>query len=470
MYQHESKKPVKEITDMRKLLSAQVGMNSETIFVSIISYRDSEVGRTLESLFTQAERPGQVWVGLVLQHDAAEEEAQGWFRYQGAHLGQITTLRLDWQQAKGPCFARALAQTLWRGERFLLQIDSHMRFSRGWDRDLRHMWAQCRRRSQRPVLTTYPLGYELGQPAPTAREPNLLCAKAFDALDGMLRITGKTLAACPAEPIQGLFWAAGFHFSEAWVMAEVPYDPNLKDLFFGEESAMAARLYTHGWDFFVPTHNVVYHLWSRAHRPSFRDKPLPPQEHGLEEASARRVRLLLQQELLAASEQKQQTDLVGSEQEQQQAQQVSRREAVSVGTPAAAPAESSSGSCESPTSTLNANSVSATCTTPSSYKPSAASSGAAGARNLSEDSQWAEVEDGEERDGTGGGQLGLQQLGAYGLGTQRTLAQYEAFCGVQFKERKITQRARQGGVAAAIFKADAAVSQLLALLGTHKFV
>jgi hypothetical protein len=45
---------------------------------------------------------------------------------------------------------------------------------------------------------------------------------------------------------------------------EVPYDPHLPFLFFGEESSMAVRMWTHGWDFFSPPHHVIYHLWSRS--------------------------------------------------------------------------------------------------------------------------------------------------------------------------------------------------------------
>jgi hypothetical protein len=32
---------------------------------------------------------------------------------------------------------------------------------------------------------------------------------------------------------------------------------------------MAVRLWTHGFDFFAPCQSVVYHLWSRAHRPTW---------------------------------------------------------------------------------------------------------------------------------------------------------------------------------------------------------
>ena len=35
-------------------------------------------------------------------------------------------------------------------------------------------------------------------------------------------------------PVDGLFWAAGFSFSRAEFIQDVPYDPALKYLFFGE--------------------------------------------------------------------------------------------------------------------------------------------------------------------------------------------------------------------------------------------
>ncbi|CAM9920710.1 unnamed protein product [Discosporangium mesarthrocarpum] len=55
---------------------------------------------------------------------------------------------------------------------------------------------------------------------------------------------------------------------------------------------MAARMHTHGWDFYAPPQTVVYHLWSRGHRVSFRQKSTPIKER--EEANAtRRLKTLL---------------------------------------------------------------------------------------------------------------------------------------------------------------------------------
>jgi hypothetical protein len=62
-------------------------------------------------------------------------------------------------------------------------------------------------------------------------------------------------------------FAAGFCFGPSAWMRDCPYDGFLHHLFFGEEVSMALRLYTAGYDLYAPRETVVYHLWSRAHRP-----------------------------------------------------------------------------------------------------------------------------------------------------------------------------------------------------------
>lgn len=40
---------------------------------------------------------------------------------------QVRQVVVPHDEAQGPCWARWMAQQLWRGEEFFLQIDSHMR-------------------------------------------------------------------------------------------------------------------------------------------------------------------------------------------------------------------------------------------------------------------------------------------------------------------------------------------------------
>ena len=62
-----------------------------------------------------------------------EAEEEEWVR---AMKSNVRVSAIPSEQASGPCWARGVAFSMWRGERYLLQIDSHMRFRSGWDRYL----------------------------------------------------------------------------------------------------------------------------------------------------------------------------------------------------------------------------------------------------------------------------------------------------------------------------------------------
>merc|ERR1712080_584852 len=56
---------------------------------------------------------------------------------------------------------------------------------------------------------------------------------------------------------------------------------------------MRARLWTHGWDFYTPCYDVIYHCWSRDHRPSFRQVLNYTTDKQLEHYAQRRVQTLV---------------------------------------------------------------------------------------------------------------------------------------------------------------------------------
>ncbi|GAQ88896.1 N-acetylglucosaminyltransferase family protein [Klebsormidium nitens] len=251
---------------------------AQRIFVSLVCYRDSECRWTVKDLFRKADLPGRVWVGIVWQIDERDD-------CEFAHLRgldedarkRVREVRVDWREATGPCWARHRAQQLWDGEEFFLQIDSHMRFAPQWDTKLLAALAAAETRSPKAVLSSYPPPYEgLGAAAsiPEDSRPTFLCAKEFGP-DGLLRMTGRRAESRGGEPVRSAFWAAGFSFSRSAVIQEVPYSPHLPELFFGEEMIMAVRLFTHGWDVYAPPEALVFHQWSREHRPFFRESRKP---------------------------------------------------------------------------------------------------------------------------------------------------------------------------------------------------
>lgn len=53
---------------------------------------------------------------------------------------------------------------------------------------------------------------------------------------------------------------------------QAPYSRDLPGLFFGEELLQLQRMWCAGWDVYTPPTAVAFHLWSRQHRPTFRDE------------------------------------------------------------------------------------------------------------------------------------------------------------------------------------------------------
>jgi hypothetical protein len=222
------------------------------IFVNIACYRDPECVPTIRDLLLKARHPDQINVAVVLQTMPSDDI--------GISLDRVQIHHIDATEARGPCFARAMGYQLWRGEAHVLQIDSHMRFAPDWDARLLAQLAACP--SPKPILTAYPPAYE-----PPDRllslSPAFLAAKSFDER-GVLIQQGLDGLSAPT-PRASAFIAAGFLFGPSAWIHEVPYDRNL--YFHGEETTLAVRLWTHGWDFFGPAEALIWHQYSRFVRP-----------------------------------------------------------------------------------------------------------------------------------------------------------------------------------------------------------
>src|SRR3712207_6711970 len=100
------------------------------IFISIASYCDPVLPFTLQRATATASAPQHLHFGVVDQSPAG---APRWSMRGPARLSQV---HLDVADARGPCWARAIAMSLYDGEDWFLQLDSHMDFDPGWDERL----------------------------------------------------------------------------------------------------------------------------------------------------------------------------------------------------------------------------------------------------------------------------------------------------------------------------------------------
>ena len=277
-----------------------------TIFVSVPSYRDPECRETVRDLLAKARHPQRVFVGVFEQNDASADAGIGLDLDGDPALApfrsQVRIARADASEAKGPVWARhVIERELYQNEMFVLNIDSHMRFVRDWDALCIEELLKCP--SEKPVLSTFPMDYEdvldvataAAAPHTTQKKNNNNAARqrrdAYQRKQKFARllkspppfltfhdwqartkfplVARSEFRSRPSNPQRSLFWAAGFSFTLGQCWKEVPYDPRLTYVFVGEEAAMNARLFTHGWDVFAPSRHLVFHRLDRAYRPLF---------------------------------------------------------------------------------------------------------------------------------------------------------------------------------------------------------
>ncbi len=221
------------------------------IFVIIATYADRDCQWTIQDLFARARRPDDITVGVCWQYDPRRDRDCFHLR---TRPHQVRSLHVHVNETRGLGWARHMSERLWQGEEYVLQIDGHMRFAEAWDERLLDELAACN--SRFPVLTVYPWGFV--PPRALYEGPPLRMAALRFHDSGMPGFVA-SLADGAKRPVMHAFWAGGFAFSRADVLREVPQDPHL--YFTETEPTHGARLWTHGWDLFGPSENLIWHCY-----------------------------------------------------------------------------------------------------------------------------------------------------------------------------------------------------------------
>jgi hypothetical protein len=230
------------------------------LFVSIASYCDPLLAFTLRRAVETAADPRSLHFGVVDQSPAASARV--------AHPGggcRLSQVRIGLEDARGPCWARAIAMSLHDGEEWFLQLDAHMDFDPGWDERLVAA-ARALGAPERPLaISSYPAAFRLvaGQPVRATLTRGVLAqvvqpGGAFAPDHPVLPFEAHPVES--AAPLPAFHVGAGCLFAPGRIAQQFPYDPWL--YFHGEEQALALRLYTHGWDLFHIPDLPVHHQYN----------------------------------------------------------------------------------------------------------------------------------------------------------------------------------------------------------------
>lgn len=234
-----------------------VDSSQDTIFISIASYCDKMLIYTILSAVSTASNSKRLVFGVVEQGNPDS-------RIDSLFFGSaVRYVRLDPIDARGPCWARAIAMSLYQDERWFLQIDSHMVFDQGWDEKMIAAMHQCP--SSKPIISHYPIPFTIDFSTGVVTKESRKCGlkqvvkEGVTFKDDSLVLTTIAVDFDSETPISGSLLAAGFLFAPGMIVNELPYDP--KFYFHGEEQSYALRAFTHGWDIFHAPRIPIYHLY-----------------------------------------------------------------------------------------------------------------------------------------------------------------------------------------------------------------
>ncbi len=233
-----------------------------TIFISIASYRDPELERTIHSALDNAANPQDLHFGVMLQEFERFAPDLSW-------VPNLTLNTIHPKMARGAGYARAQIVPMYSGQDYFLQIDSHTIFEKNWDQICidQYKKAQEISNNNKIILSHFPPPFYVEPdktisiiknsktqlPYATKQKPML--TKRGEWTAERVKLTNKNL------PEQSTTILAGFVFSKGELIQEVPYDPEIS--FFGEELCFAIRAWTRGWDIYSPCVTIVYHFYMR---------------------------------------------------------------------------------------------------------------------------------------------------------------------------------------------------------------
>ncbi|KAL9190558.1 hypothetical protein ACHAXT_000264 [Thalassiosira profunda] len=282
--------------------------DDDSIFISLASFRDYLLGDTLKGAFDQAKNPDKLFIGAIVQNcfglnpypgekgvqcrtgaqvvgknkqgrdmtkvsdappdrNGIEEFCASPDHKKYCDSGQIRVLYVHENESLGPAMARYYASKLWGGESFFMQVDSHLLFAEHWD-ELYVNEVKAAKSYPKAVLSAYPPGFQKetgdGKLDHSGSAGTRLCTCEFSSSDveaQIIRINTGPGYHADGPPTQIAFIAAGFFFTPAAFLTDVPFDPYLPWTFMGEEIMLSMRAWTHGWDIYAPRKNWIAHQY-----------------------------------------------------------------------------------------------------------------------------------------------------------------------------------------------------------------
>jgi hypothetical protein len=238
-----------------------------SIFISIASYRDRELPKTVESLYDNADNPEDLTFGIVNQNERNRFDDFSWLE------DQVVLRNMHYKEARGAGFARKIAMEMYDGQDYFFQTDSHMRFAKGWDTKLKNMLKESQELAgtEKVILSQFPAPYTIftdGSINYIKEDPDFWDDVSWTSVVNTwtgVWAGNREKMADKSKPHHSHTVLGALLFTTGKFVEEIPYDERIS--FMGEELCIAIRAYTRGWEMYAPNEMICWHFYKREDRP-----------------------------------------------------------------------------------------------------------------------------------------------------------------------------------------------------------
>jgi hypothetical protein len=239
-----------------------------SIFISVVGYRDVELTKTILSLYKNANNPTELYFGVVSQDLSGRHPKLSFIK-----KNNLRQLNMHARDARGAGFARKIAMELYSDEDYFFQVDSHMRFAKGWDTQLIKMLKEAQEvaKTEKVILSQFPAPYTVltnGEDYYIKGDKDFWDDVSWTGVVNTwqgLWAGNREIIKDKSVPHKSHTILAGYMFAPGKIVEEVPYDERIS--FMGEELCFSIRAYTRGWEIYAPYKMLAWHFYKRSDRP-----------------------------------------------------------------------------------------------------------------------------------------------------------------------------------------------------------
>lgn len=247
-------------------------LKDRSTMVLVANYRDStRCSETLRSIFDNAVAPQNVMISIYDQIYPEQGERQCIDVFcelvgeEYCRRDQIVSSQINAANATGPTAARYATEEAITDEDFCMTIDSHLIFIPDWDEKIMAQWDSLE--NPNAIISVYPKSTEHLTNHDVDDKVQLMCMSRIETqdADSMVQYAAPMWIDKKDTPKPRLMsqLAGGFNFGGCTQAKTVRNDPYTPYLFHGEEYSRASRLWTAGYDFYVPSEDIAYHWYEK---------------------------------------------------------------------------------------------------------------------------------------------------------------------------------------------------------------